>query len=75
MAWNPSPEVQVARDVAIKLGELSGERINRVVIIYTRGDGKMGSISYGATVALCSQAKSLADALWKTTRSWFQGAA
>ncbi len=73
MAWNPSPEVQVARDAAAKLAELSGVKVNRVVIVYTRDDRKMGYISFGATRELCAETKRLADTLWQSARRWFSG--
>lgn len=33
MAWNPSPEVQVARDAAQRLGELSKARTAMCVVL------------------------------------------
>jgi hypothetical protein len=60
MAWNPSPEVQVARDAAAALGRLVGS-VNRCVILYTTDGEKCGYVSYGRTKALCAEAKSIAN--------------
>ena len=46
MAWNPSPDVQVARDAAKALTK-SGRFIDRCVILYTTEQGQMGYASYG----------------------------
>lgn len=60
MAWNPSPEVAVARDAARKLGA------DRAVIFYTKPDGQFAYASYGETRALCAEAKKMGDALFTT---------
>jgi len=53
MAWNPSPEVAIARDVAKKLDDAKA-----VVVIYITKDGsKCGSISYGKDKETCEAAK------------------
>jgi hypothetical protein len=72
MAWNPSPEVQVARDAAAKLGPLARSTVNQVVIIYTTDDGRLGSITYGKTRELCAQAKLLGDKLYERTMEHFE---
>lgn len=59
MAWNPSPEVAVARDFAQKVGA------NRVVIMWDTPDGKMGYASYGKNRGLCDSAKRIAEWLWR----------
>lgn len=65
MAWNPEPEVAVARDF--------GKRFNadRVVIVYTTKDGGIGYASYGETRALCAATKVLGDELYKTAYDHF----
>jgi len=58
MAWNPTPEVALARECAKKLGA------NRTIILYTTAQGQLGYASYGKTRALCASAKRLADAAY-----------
>jgi len=58
MAWNPSPEVAVARDAANRLGA------KQVVVIYLTDD-KIGMASYGATKELCREAGKLGDLLYE----------
>lgn len=58
MAFNPSKEVAIARDAAVKLGS------KRVVIFYTLPSGLYGYASYGETSALCKQAKQEADSIF-----------
>ena len=58
MAWNPSPEVAAARDFAKKFGA------NRVIIFFTLPDGRPGYASYGTTLALCAEARKIADGVW-----------
>jgi hypothetical protein len=65
MAWNPAPEVQVARDAAKKLGELAKAEVDQVVIVYTTADRKAGSVSYGRTRQLCGQARRLGGRLYE----------
>lgn len=50
MAWNPSPEVQVARDAARTL------LANTAIVIWTTTDGHIGMASYGQTKSLCDEA-------------------
>lgn len=64
MAWNPSPEVAVARDAANKLAPLIGAKLDRCVIVYTLEDGRLGYVSYGANKRLCDEAKAMADDLY-----------
>jgi predicted secreted protein len=66
MAWNPSPEVAVARDAAVKL------KADRVVIVYTTAAGNIGYASYGETKALCAEAKVIADKVYKTAYRHFE---
>lgn len=65
MAWNPSPEVKVARDAAQRLGTLAGGRAAMCVVLYTLDDGRCGYVSYGRTSALCGMARRLADDLFE----------
>lgn len=65
MAWNPSPEVQVARDAAQRLGELSKARTAMCVVLYIQDDGRAGYVSYGRTSGLCGVARRLADRLFE----------
>lgn len=61
MAWNPSPEVAVARDAAAKLG--NADQVMIVTINYA--NNQIGVTTYGKTKALCSSAKKLGDAAYK----------
>jgi hypothetical protein len=67
MAWNPSPEVAIARDVAAKF------KADRVVILYTLPDGRFGYASYGQTKELCADARKLGDKLFERAESHFAG--
>lgn len=58
MAWNPSPEVAAARDFGNKFNG------NRVVIVWTTDDGRIGYASYGRTKKLCDETKGLAEAAY-----------
>lgn len=71
MAWNPSPEVQVARDAAKKLGDIMRTQVDRCVVIFTTADGKLGYASFGATAALCAEARKMGDAAFsEVNRKW-----
>jgi hypothetical protein len=59
MAWNPSPEVAVARDAARRLGA------NRTIIIYFTDSHQLGMSSYGATRELCREAGKLGDKIYE----------
>lgn len=63
MAWNPSPEVAVARDAARKLGA------NRCVVIFIK-DENFGMASYGETKKLCEWTKGMGDALFEEARRY-----
>lgn len=58
MAWNPGPEVAVARDAAKKLNAEVG-----CVIIWLN-KGTIGMASYGHTKALCDEIGKLGDHLY-----------
>lgn len=60
MAWNPTPEVQVARDAAKALTK-SGRFIDRCIVLYTTEQGQIAYASYGKDSAHCGQARRLAD--------------
>mgnify|MGYP001559828739 FL=1 len=55
MAFNPSPDVAVARDAAKKLGA------TKCVVLYVLPDGHLGMASYGETKSLCKEAGKLGD--------------
>ena len=67
MAWNPSPEVAVARDAAHKLGSLVGSGVRQIVVLYVTEDGRLGLASYGKDKANCAKAKWLGDRLYEQT--------
>lgn len=58
MAWNPSPEVAAARDMAEQFGW------SRVVILHDNGKD-FGYVSFGKTRSLCASAKRIGELLWK----------
>lgn len=60
MAWNPSPEVAVARDAARKLGV---DQVMVVTIDYSKN--QIGSITYGANKKLCAHAAQLGKAAYR----------
>lgn len=60
MAWNPSPEVAVARDAAKKLGD---EQV--IILRINRTKGTVGFVSYGETRALCDDAKLLGEVAYQ----------
>lgn len=66
MAWNPSPEVAIARDAAKRFDA------DRVVIIYTNKNGQIGYASYGETKALCAETKRLGDRLFDEAMEFFE---
>ena len=55
MAWNPSPEVAVARDAAKRLDDA-----DQCIVIYLNWKtSRIGMASYGRTKELCAEAKKL----------------
>lgn len=58
MAWNPAPEVAVARDAATKLNA------EQVVIVYITKDRRLGMASYGRTRELCAVAGRMGNDLY-----------
>ena len=61
MAWNPSPEVAVARDAAKALKDAP-----MCIVFWVTNDGQIGMASYGKTMALCAEAKKLGESAWKS---------
>lgn len=66
MAWNPSPEVAVARDAAQKLAA------QQAIVVYILPDGRLGMASYGSTKELCREAGELGDELFTVSMDWFK---
>lgn len=64
MAWNPTPEVKVARDAAKALTK-AGRFIDRCVILFTTEQGQIGYASYGKDSNHCGQARRLADSIYE----------
>lgn len=65
MAWNPSPEVAVARDAANKLTSHYGVKVQKCIVTFVLADDRLGCASYGVDKAHCAAAKSLADAIYE----------
>jgi hypothetical protein len=60
MAWNPSPEVAVAREAAKKLDA------PQCIVLWINRDGtRLGMASYGETKALCAEAGKIGTAAHK----------
>lgn len=67
MAWNPSPEVKIARDAAESLRRATkSDRIDMCVVTWIDDRQRAGYASYGRTPALCGLARRLADAMYET---------
>lgn len=64
MAWNPKPEVAVARDAAKRLSAITKTQVDRVVVLFTNTNGNIGYASYGDTAVNCGKARRLADRLF-----------
>ena len=61
MAWNPSPEVAVARDAAKALGDA-----DQCIVLYINyRDEVIGAVTFGKTKALCAQAKRYGDVAYE----------
>jgi len=65
VAWNPAPEVAVARDAAKKLDDAPV-----VAIFYVTKDGGLGMATYGKTMALCAKAKEFGEYLWQHAETY-----
>ncbi len=67
MAFNPGPEVAVARDAAEKL------KADGVVILFIRSKaGHMGFASYGETKARCDCLGRLGEHLFDAAQMWLE---
>lgn len=71
MAWNPSPEVQVARDAAkaierIVVKQRGAEKIDMCVVMWVDDQHGCGYASYGRSSVLCGMARRVADAAYKS---------
>ena len=69
MAWNPSPEIADARALAEKWDQ------DMLIVIGVKFDkdagGRIKSVTFGRTKALCTRAKLLGDAAYDATvRAW-----
>lgn len=60
MAFNPSPEVQVARDAAKAMTAL-GKKVNRCIVLFTCENDEVGYASYGVNSKECGEARRIAD--------------
>lgn len=67
MAWNPAPEVAVARDAAQRLGGLARKTVDQIVVLYITTDGTLGLSTYGKDRVHCARAKYLGEQLFKET--------
>ena len=66
MAWNPSPEVAVARDAAKKLGNARA-----CVVVWITNDGEsIGMASIGIDKATCADCKPLGTELYETAKRY-----
>ena len=72
MAWNPSPQVQVARDAAASMSGIHKMTVDRAVVVYTLENGQIGYASYGKDKLLCLEAKCLADAMMLAANEYFE---
>lgn len=61
MAWNPSREVQVARDAARQLAVAMNCRVDRCVILFTTSKETCGYVSYGETLPKCQEARAIGE--------------
>lgn len=64
MAWNPSPDVQVCRDAAKRLGELNKCEVLQCVVLFVTDDDRLGYVSYGKNSELCADTKKLGDKMY-----------
>lgn len=65
MAWNPSPEVKIARDAATAIGDLKGRETDMCIVTWIGTDMTAGYASYGRTPGLCGMARRFADASYE----------
>ncbi len=68
MAWNPSPKVAEARDIAQRHG------MDKVIIVMIdEAAGGFDVVSYGKTKAMCRQADGLGKHLHRQTIAHYEG--
>lgn len=65
MAWNPSPEVQVARDAATAIGKVTKANIDMCIVTWIDNQSRAGYASYGRTSVLCGMARRVADVAYQ----------
>lgn len=65
MAWNPTPEVQVARDAAASIGKIAKSQIDMCVVMWLDNQSRAGYASYGRTSGLCGMARRIADVAYE----------
>jgi len=70
MAFNPSPKVRAAGEVAKEFGK---DQV--VVLMINHAEGTLEYASYGKTKTDCDEAKGLADALFDHAMKWHAGRA
>ena len=73
MAWNPSPEVAVAREASTRLSSILKTEVDQIIIVFKTKNDQVGYASYGKTKALCDVAGVLADQLFDEAKSFFSG--
>jgi hypothetical protein len=67
MAWNPSPEVQVARDAAKAIERVTESKtVDCCVVIWLDPEERAGYASYGRTPVLCGMARRVADVAYES---------
>ena len=71
MAWNPAPEVAVARTAARSLSGIRKSTVRQCVVVYTTEAGELGVASYGETKRECGEAKRLADKLYDRAMKFY----
>ena len=66
MAWNPSPEVQVARDAAESIRRVTkAKKMDMCIVIWFTDDERCGYASYGRSSVLCGMARRIADVAYE----------
>jgi len=68
MAWNPSPEVQVARDTAAGIGHVTKANIDVCVVMWIDDQSRAGYASFGRTPVLCGMARRVADVAYESVQ-------
>lgn len=65
MAWNPTPEVQVARDAAAAIDKVTNATIDMCIVTWIDNQSRAGYASYGRTSVLCGMARRIADVAYE----------